>query len=178
MIQYFGMKACYAFAFPWIYDELTSEQDPSSLYEAEPKGLAELKKVLDFVQNDEYYPEFEFKCAYLLCSIVSSHAFENGNKRLGVTILLMFLQKNNALIFDDYFELKSLIKKYFPKYKWEENKNLEDAHSLFIYNLAIVIADRPQWSTKNFNEMRTKVTKIFREIYWINKNQKNEEFDE
>ncbi len=177
MIQYFGMKACYAFAFPWIYDELTSEE-PSFLYETEPRGLAELQKVLDFVQNDEHYPEFEFKCAYLLCNIVSSHPFSNGNKRLGVTILLMFLQKNDALIFDDYFELKSLLKKYFPKYEWEENKNLEDAHSLFIYNLAIVIADRLKWSTKNFDEMRAKVTKIFREIYWVGKNQKAGESDE
>jgi death-on-curing family protein len=166
-IQYFGMKACMAFGFPWIYDELTSVE-PVPQYEIDIDGLANLQKTLDFVKNDTYYPDFHEKCSYLLCNIAGSQYFTNGNKRLGVTILLMFLQKNDAYISEDYEELKSLLKKYFPEHRWEENKNLPgDAHSRFLYNLAIVIGDRHIWGTNDFNKMRSKVTEIFRYMYLL-----------
>lgn len=166
-IRYFNLKACIAFGFPWIYDELTAAE-PTPNYESEAGGMADLNKALEFVKNDEYYPEFEDKCSYLLCSIAGSQHFSNGNKRLGVTVLLMFLQKNDAYISDDYVELRSLIPRHFPLHTWEENSNLAgDAHAQFLYNLALVIGDRNKWGCTGFNEMREKVTTIFRSIYLL-----------
>src|SRR3989344_4590482 len=96
-VEYFDYEACEKYAFPYIYAELTSaEQAPD--YSHEPNGVGELQKVLNFVRNDTYYPAFEDKAAYLICSIAGSQYFSNGNKRLSVVVLLMFLMKNNVLV--------------------------------------------------------------------------------
>lgn len=106
-VKYFGLQACYAYGFPYIYDELAdAEQAPR--YEAEANGIAELEKVLAFAQIDAYYPTFDEKSAYLLCSIAGSQYFSNGNKRLAVTVLLMFLMHNDVLVLDAYENLREL----------------------------------------------------------------------
>lgn len=56
-----------------------------------------LKAALDFVQNDDYYPTFEEKLVYLIYSVNRNHAFEDGNKRLSITLGGDFLLRNGYL---------------------------------------------------------------------------------
>ncbi len=44
----------------------------------------------------EQYPSIEEKAARLAFSIVSNHAFIDGNKRIGVLVMLMTLRLNNV----------------------------------------------------------------------------------
>ncbi len=163
-VRYFGINACKLYGFPYIYSELTESENAPD-YESEPEGIAELEKVLEFVKNDSYYPNFSEKSAYIICSIAGSQYFSNGNKRLSIVTLLMFLQLNDTLIRENYKYLRKTLSKYFPKHVWEENPNIQLAHSLFLYNLAIIIGDRARWEIDDFAEVRQRVGVIFSDIH-------------
>ncbi len=163
-IKYFGIGACIQFGFPYIYKELTAaEQAPD--YESEATGIAELEKVLEFVKNDTYYPTFEEKSAYLMCSIAGSQYFSNGNKRLSVTVLLMFLMHNEAAVLNDELVLKNILMDEFSKHVWEKVASIRDPHSLFLYNLAIVLGDRAKWDVDDFTAIRLRVAGMFKAIH-------------
>ena len=49
---------------------------------------------LEFVQNDLYYPSFADKLSYLLYNFCSGHYFNDGNKRIALTLGAYFLYKN------------------------------------------------------------------------------------
>ena len=51
-------------------------------------------KVLDFVQNDLYYPTFVEKLTYLVFGLCTGHYFEDSNKRVALTIGMCFLVHN------------------------------------------------------------------------------------
>lgn len=163
-IHYFGIDACKKYGFPYIYAELTATE-AAPLYENEADGLAELDKVLSFVQVDDYYPTFEEKSAYLLCGLAGSQYFSNGNKRLGVVVLLMFLQRNNVTVSDQEDALKEILQRTFPWHVWEENPAIHGAHSLFLYNLAIVIGDRTRWGMDSLKDVQMRVSEIFKNIH-------------
>ena len=46
----------------------------------------------------ELYPAKEEKAAKLGCSLISNHAFVDGNKRIGVYVMLSFLELNGIHI--------------------------------------------------------------------------------
>lgn len=162
-IAYFDYEACEHYAFPYIYKKLTfAEQAPD--YASETNGVKELKKVLELVQQ-EYYPTFEAKAAYIVCSIAASQYFSNGNKRLSVVVLLMFLMKNNMLVFNNYNYLKSLLSKKFPKHAWEDDPKMDRPHSLFLYNLAIILGDRNRWNSPDFSKLKEDVADMFKSAY-------------
>lgn len=50
--------------------------------------------VLEHIQNDWYYPEFEDKVCHLFYSINKNHAFEDGNKRTSIVLTSYFLEVN------------------------------------------------------------------------------------
>lgn len=50
--------------------------------------------VLEHIQNDSYYPEFENKICHLFYSINKNHAFEDGNKRSSIVLSAYFLELN------------------------------------------------------------------------------------
>ena len=50
--------------------------------------------ILDFVQNDMYYPTFVEKLSYLVFKFCSGHYFNDGNKRIALTLGAYFLHKN------------------------------------------------------------------------------------
>lgn len=58
---------------------------------------------LDFIQNDLYYPAFADKLTYLVFCFCSGHYFNDGNKRIALTLGAYFLHKNgynwHAVIF-------------------------------------------------------------------------------
>lgn len=51
-------------------------------------------KVLDFVQNDLYYPTFNEKLTYLVYGLCTGHYVEDSNKRVALTIGVWFLVQN------------------------------------------------------------------------------------
>ena len=53
-----------------------------------------IRKVLDFVQNDLYYPTFVEKLTYLVFGLCTGHYFEDSNKRVALTIGVWFLVNN------------------------------------------------------------------------------------
>ena len=63
---------------------------------------------LDFIRNDDYYPNFTDKLSYLVFRFCSGHFFNDGNKRIALTLGAYFLYKNNhpweACIFMRQFE--------------------------------------------------------------------------
>lgn len=151
--------------FQFIQDVLT-EDEPAPQYADESTGVAELQKVLEFVQNDLYYPDFADKCAYLICSIAGAQYFSNGNKRLAVFTLMQFLLMNDAEVWwsnDNAFSI--LMHQIFPLYVWEENKYIPEPEQQFLYNLAIVIGDPNVWGTDKFDVLKEKVGEICGLVY-------------
>ena len=49
-------------------------------------------------ENEELYPSIQGKAARLCYSIINNHPFIDGNKRIGVLIMLVFLEINNVII--------------------------------------------------------------------------------
>ena len=169
-MEYVSLEDCRSSIFPFIYAELT-RTEPSAQYEQESDGLSELNKVLHLVKNDSFYPAFSEKAAYLLCSIAGSQYFSNGNKRLGITVLMQFRVLNNAqLLVLTAKELQKMLAKFFPKHIWESNPSIAEADPLFLYNLAIVIGSRNNWGENaNFDVLKKKVTEMFAELYHLPK---------
>ena len=66
--------------------------NPLPDYSREDDGS--LSKCLELVKNDDYYPGFFDKAAYLFASIIENHFFSNGNKRLAWMVLIYFLKIN------------------------------------------------------------------------------------
>lgn len=50
--------------------------------------------VLEHIQNDLYYPAFEDKLAHLFFSANKFHCFEDGNKRIAISLGAQFLLLN------------------------------------------------------------------------------------
>lgn len=74
-----------------------------------------IKSILDFVQNDLYYPSFIEKLAFLISRFCSGHYFNDGNKRISLTLGVYFLHKNG--------------------YYWEATVLMREAEAI-IYHLA------------------------------------------
>lgn len=53
-----------------------------------------IRKTLEFVENDEYYPEFADKLTYIVYAFCAGHYFYDGNKRMSLTMGAYFLHKN------------------------------------------------------------------------------------
>ena len=54
-----------------------------------------IKGILEFLQNDDYYPSFTEKLSYLVYSIASNHCFLDGNKRTAIATGMYFLLIND-----------------------------------------------------------------------------------
>lgn len=74
------------------------------------KGLLEsaVYSALGGFGEEDIYPTTEEKAARLMYSIVNNHAFIDGNKRIGVFVMLMTLELNNIKISYTQSELISL----------------------------------------------------------------------
>ena len=66
--------------------------------EVRDRGLLESAVEAAFLTFDgiELYPTVEEKGARLCCSLVANHAFVDGNKRIGVLALMVFLEINGV----------------------------------------------------------------------------------
>ena len=59
--------------------------------------LGLLDGVLQHVQNDDYYPTFEEKLTHLFFSACKFHCFQDGNKRIAITLCAQMLLFNGYL---------------------------------------------------------------------------------
>jgi death-on-curing protein len=60
-------------------------------------NLNSLECAIDQIQNDDYYPEFEDKLTHLFWVANKSHCFQDGNKRIAISICGMFLLMNGLM---------------------------------------------------------------------------------
>ena len=56
-----------------------------------------LDSVLAHIQNDDYYPTFEAKLTHLFFWACQFHCFEDGNKRIAITLSAQMLLLNGYL---------------------------------------------------------------------------------
>ena len=75
----------------WLYDRVIEVSD-GGIKGFRDKG--ELLYVLDFVQNDTYFPDFISKMTFLTHRICHGHIFLDGNKRMGLAIGGLFMSLN------------------------------------------------------------------------------------
>lgn len=59
--------------------------------------LGKLDSVLEHIQNDDYYPTFEEKLTHLFFSACKFHCFQDGNKRIAITLGAQMLLFNGYL---------------------------------------------------------------------------------
>jgi len=59
--------------------------------------LGLLASVLEHIQNDIYYPTFEDKLTHLFFSACKFHCFQDGNKRVAITLCAQMLLLNGYL---------------------------------------------------------------------------------
>ncbi len=57
-------------------------------------NLGQLESVLEHIQNDLYYPTFEEKLTHLFFGASKFHCFEDGNKRIALSLGAQFLLLN------------------------------------------------------------------------------------
>lgn len=53
-----------------------------------------IESIIEFIQNDDYYPGFVSKLNYLVFRFCTGHCFQDGNKRVALTLGVYFLHKN------------------------------------------------------------------------------------
>lgn len=56
--------------------------------------IGKVESVLEHIQNDLYYPEFEDKLTHLVFCINKFHAFSDGNKRTSIALGAYLLEVN------------------------------------------------------------------------------------
>lgn len=59
--------------------------------------VGKLDAVLQNIQNDDYYPTFDAKLTHLFHSACMFHCFEDGNKRIAITLCAQMLLLNGYL---------------------------------------------------------------------------------
>ena len=72
--------------------EKTIEKSGGGLSGVLDKG--KIESIIEFIQNDDYYPDFVSKLNYLVFRFCSGHCFQDGNKRVALTLGAYFLHKN------------------------------------------------------------------------------------
>jgi death-on-curing protein len=68
--------------------------------------LDSLQCAIEQIQIDDYYPNFEDKLTHLFWTANKSHSFQDGNKRIAISICSMFLLMNGYLAIAKDFMFK------------------------------------------------------------------------
>lgn len=169
MMRYITDAMCRELVFPFIHKYLSSAE-AAPTYEFEAEGMEELEKVLSFIQDDRYYPTFAHKCAYLLCGCAAAQYFSNGNKRLGVALLLLFLIINETHVLSFSREdAKAALEELFPHSRWDDNPLIDEPLPILLYNLAVVAGDRTQWNSEDFQGLKERCTQLFDVLFRLDK---------
>lgn len=116
------------------------EEVPS--YRDEP-GFEKLRGIFIHVQSDTYYPSLLDKAAYLLIGINKGHFFSNGNKRLAIVVMTLFLSGNSLGLKRGSSKewYRETLGSLFPEYaQWGDFSDFSST-DFATYNLSIMIAD-------------------------------------
>lgn len=163
MTHYPTLDDCKLQLFPYIKKKMAADE-PVPSYAYEPSGLNRLESILTLMQRDDY-PDHGAKAAYLFCSVIDSHPFSNGNKRLSVTLLTAFLLLNGYKIHGPNMRvMRDEMHKAFPNLKWEEINEFSQPHEHFFYHLALIIADRSQKGHMTFAQERHAVEMLLKSV--------------
>ncbi len=117
----------------------TIEEVPHYRTEA---GFKKFCSVLLQSEEDVYYPTVIDKATYLLIGVNKGHFFSNGNKRLALVIMTVFLGVNDLWLKDESKEwYRNVLEKLFPEYaQWDDFDEFTST-DFATYNLSIMIAD-------------------------------------
>ena len=66
-------------------------------------NLGRLESVLQHIQNDDYYPTFAAKLTHLFFCACMFHCFQDGNKRIAISLGAQFLILNGYLFITGRF---------------------------------------------------------------------------
>ncbi len=66
-------------------------------------NIKNLESVLEHIQNDDYYPTMEEKLTHLFFSACKFHCFQDGNKRIAITLCAQMLLCNGYLHCSPFF---------------------------------------------------------------------------
>jgi len=82
-----------------LKETLMKTGEASTLFAQEPNhGLQSVVgNIAQTFDGKELYPSLEEKAAHLLYFVIKDHPFVDGNKRIGVLLFLLFLDRNHAL---------------------------------------------------------------------------------
>lgn len=61
------------------------------------KNIEQLESVLAHIKNDDYYPTFLDKITHLFFAANKFHCFQDGNKRIAITLAAQFLLLNGYM---------------------------------------------------------------------------------
>ncbi len=103
--------------------ELMKWKEPIPDFGTRFPGILESCLAVPFSQygRKKFYPTLISKAAILFYVMVKNHPFQNGNKRIAMTALLVFLHKNKKWLRVDNQELYN-----FAKWVAESNPRLKD----------------------------------------------------
>ena len=80
-----------------IHNTMFADQGDQFAIERDDSFKSSISTIYQSFGGNDLYPTLEDKASALLYFIVKNHSFIDGNKRIGATIFLYFLDKNNAL---------------------------------------------------------------------------------
>ena len=83
-----------------IHNTVFADQGDQFAIERDDSFKGSISTIYQSFGGNDLYPTLEDKASALLYFIVKNHSFIDGNKRIGATIFLYFLEKNNALYKD------------------------------------------------------------------------------
>lgn len=83
-----------------IHNTMFANQGDQFAIERDDSFKSSISTIYQSFGENDLYPTLEDKASALLYFIVKNHSFIDGNKRIGATIFLYFLEKNNALYKD------------------------------------------------------------------------------
>jgi death on curing protein len=113
-------------------DYMKNEQsDNSSAYEVRNTGKLEssIAQPFQIISGHELYPTLVSKAAMLYYFCIKNHPFEDGNKRMGIFALIIYLAKNGYWLDttnDELFDMTVYTAASRMKEKDEVVSNIED----------------------------------------------------
>jgi death-on-curing protein len=92
-----------------------------------------LDAAIEHIQNDDYYPTFIDKLTHLFFAANKNHCFQDGNKRIAISIGSIFLLKNGYLEAAQRFLYKMEIISYHLAAGRIEKELLHDIIDSIVY---------------------------------------------
>lgn len=113
-------------------------------FAGEAAGCRHLEAILD-VAGHQAPDDPLAVAAHLFSAIIAQRPFTAGNEALAVALLAETLLRNGFSLGASSPEMvREQLQWLFPKMRWEERADLAEAHQLFFYHLARVLADPAQ----------------------------------